>query len=59
MYWSKEEMRFYDSELDYCFGNERKTPKIKCKNEFDGVMDVQITSPSQPKNETNFNDIFE
>lgn len=59
MYWSKEKMRFYDSELDYCFGNERKTPKIKCKNEFDGVMDVQITSPSQPKNETNFNDIFE
>lgn len=58
MYWSEKDRRFYDSELDYCFGNERKTPKVTYKNEFDGLMDVQNMTPSQPEKEVNFEDIF-
>lgn len=61
MYWSKEEKKFYDSELDYCFGNERILPKIKYKTEYDDLLDVKEPVKEQNKmnNASDFDAIFE
>lgn len=61
MYWSEKDRRFYDSELDYCFGNERTFQKIKYKTEYDDLLDVKEPVKKQNKmnSASDFDAIFE
>lgn len=58
MYYDTKTKKFYDSEFDVCFGDERKTPQVKVKGAFDDVMEVK-TDDNNNKNKKNEFDIFE
>jgi len=48
MYYDNKTRKFYDSEYDTCFGNERKMPQVNT-NEFDGLVVVQEQPTKQNK----------